>query len=130
MATLLGVLFVSATALGAWAGLGWLIWTLPPDQPLALPAASALAFIAITCTGALGAWLGLRPRLDSGRLASPLGYVWHAMLLAVIILFALWLQSLRMLTPLVSVLLVGVYGLLELAVLVGTRGSVELPLER
>jgi hypothetical protein len=52
------------------------------------------------------------------------------MLLAVISLFALWLQSLRMLSPLVAVLLVGLYAFLELAILFGTRGSVELPLER
>jgi hypothetical protein len=52
------------------------------------------------------------------------------MLLAFIALFALWLQSLRMLTPTVAVLLVGLYGFLELAILFGTRGSVELPFER
>jgi hypothetical protein len=130
MAVLVSVLLVSAASLGAWGGLGWLIVTEPPDDPFALAAAYGLAFAAITCTATLAAWLALRPRLHSGRLASPLGYVWHAMLLAVITLFALWLQSLRMLSPLVAVLLVGLYAFLELAILFGTRGSVELPLER
>jgi hypothetical protein len=130
MATVLWVGFASAAALAAWGGLAWVIATAPPSRPFALAEGYALAFAAITFTATLGAWLALRPRLPSGRLASPLGYVWHAMLLAVITLFAVWLQSLRMLTPLVGLLLVGLYGFLELAILFGTRGSVELPLER
>jgi hypothetical protein len=130
MAALIAVALVSAASLGAWAGLGWVIVSLPPNQPFALAAAYGLAFVGITLTGTLAAWLALRPRLQSGRLATPLGYVWHSMLLAVITLFALWLQSLRMLTPTVTLLLVGLYAFLELAILFGTRGSVELPLER
>jgi hypothetical protein len=130
MAVVLAVVLVGAASLGAWGGLGWLITSEPPDDPLALAEAYGLAFVAITCTASLAAWVALRPRLPTGRLASPLGYVWHAMLLAVITLFALWLQSLRMLSPLVAVLLVGLYAFLELAILFGTRGSVELPLER
>jgi hypothetical protein len=130
MATLLSVVLVATASVGAWGGLGWIVLTEPPDEPLALAEAYVLAFAAITCTTSLGAWLALRPRLQSGRLASPLGYAWHAMLLAIITLFALWLQSLRMLSPLVAVLLVGLYAFLELAILFGTRGSVELPLER
>jgi len=48
------------------------------------------------------------------------------MLLAVIVLFGVWLQALRTLTPIVALLLLGLYAVLELAVLFGTRGSVEL----
>src|ERR671928_1906998 len=129
MGVLVSVVCVAAAALGAWGGLGWLIFTESPGEPFALAEAYALAFAGITCTGSLAAWATLRPRLQSGRLASPLGYVWHAMLLATISLFALWLQSLRMLSPLVALLLVGLYAFLELAILFGTRGSVELPLE-
>ena len=40
------------------------------------------------------------------------------------------LQTLRTLTPIAAGLLVGLYALMELAVLFGTRGSVELPLKR
>jgi hypothetical protein len=50
------------------------------------------------------------------------------MLLAFIVLFAMWLQTLRTLTPIVALLLIGLYAVLELAVLFGTRGSVELPM--
>ena len=130
MATLISVVLVSAAALGAWGGLAWLIGSVSPARPLAVAAAYGLTFAGITFTAALVAWAALRPRLLSGRLASPLGYVWHSMLLAFIALFAVWLQSLRMLTPTVAVLLVGLYGFLELAILFGTRGSVELPFER
>jgi hypothetical protein len=87
-------------------------------------------FAAITSTGTLLAWLALRPRTDEGQLASPARYVAHSMLLAVIVLFGLWLQAVRALTPVVIGLLVGLYACLELAVLVGTRGSVELPIRR
>ena len=93
---------------------------------MALVAAYIFAFTAITSSGALLAWLLLRPRADHGRLRSPAGYLGHAMLLATIVLFGVWLQSLRMLTPMVAVLLLGLYTSLELALLFGTRGSVEL----
>jgi hypothetical protein len=76
------------------------------------------------------AWLVLRPRLEQGRLRSPAGYLAHSMLLAVIVLFAVWLQSLRTLTPIAAMLLIGLYAILELAVLFGTRGAVELPVRR
>jgi hypothetical protein len=52
------------------------------------------------------------------------------MLLAVIVLFAVWLQTLRTLTPIAAVLLIGLYAFVELAVLFGTRGSIELPMRR
>ena len=71
-------------------------------------------------------WLVRRPRSEDGELKSPVGYVGHGMLLAVIVLFAVWLQALRTLTPIVALLLLGLYAVLELAVLFGTRGSVEL----
>jgi hypothetical protein len=58
------------------------------------------------------------------------GYFGHAMLFAIILLFAMWLQALRTLTPVVGMLLIGLYAVLELAVLFGTRGSVELPIRR
>jgi hypothetical protein len=48
------------------------------------------------------------------------------MLFALIALFAVWLQSLRVLTPVVAALLLGLYAFLELAILFGTRGSVDL----
>ena len=122
---LAGLTLVAAAS--AWGGLAWLVLNVPPGRPLAVLAFYVFAFAALTATGALLVWIALRPRDDQGRLASPARYVAHAMLLAVIVLFGAWLQALRALTPVVAALLVGLYAFLELAVLFGTRGSVELP---
>jgi hypothetical protein len=130
MAGLLTALVMFVATVAAWGGLGWLVTTIPPSRPLALVAAYVFAFTAIASSGALVAWLVLRPRAAYGRLRSPAGYLAHSMLLAIILLFAVWLQSLRTLTPTVALLLVGLYTFLELAVLFGTRGSVELPLNK
>jgi hypothetical protein len=119
-----------AAAAAAWAGFAWLVLTVPPARPLAVVAAYVFAFVGITATGALAVWLAIRPRQDDGRLKSPAGYLAHSMLLAMIVLFALWLQGLRTLTPIALVLLIGLYAVLELAILFGTRGSVELPVPR
>ena len=130
MAGLLVAALTLVASGAAWGGLGWLMTNVPPSRPLAVLAAYVFAFAAITSTGALLAWLVLRPRLDQGRLRSPAGYLAHSMLLAVIVLFAVWLQTLRTLTPIAAMLLVGLYAVTELAVLFGTRGSVELPVRR
>ena len=126
MASLLVAALTLAAAILAWGGLGWLVLTIPPTRPLSLMAAYVFAFVAITATGAALMWLVRRPRTDDGQLKSPAGYLAHSMLLAVIVLFGLWLQALRTLTPVVALLLLGLYAVLELAVLFGTRGSVEL----
>jgi hypothetical protein len=130
MASVLVALVMLIAACAAWGGLGWMILNIAPTRPFALLGGYVFAFTAITASGAVIAWLALRPRLEQGRLRSPAGYLAHSMLLAVIALFALWLQSLRVLTPIVAILLVGLYTFLELAVLFGTRGSVELPVRR
>jgi len=128
MGSLLVAGLTLAAAALAWGGLGWLILSVPPSRPLSILAAYVLAFVGVTATGALILWLLRRPRTDEGRLKSPAGYVSHSMLLAIIVLFAMWLQTLRTLTPIVALLLFGLYAVLELAVLFGTRGSVELPM--
>jgi hypothetical protein len=125
---LAGVTLVAA-ALG-WIGLGWLVLNASPSRPLSLAAAYVFAFVGITATTSILLWLARRPRNDEGQLKSPAGYLPHSMLLAIILLFALWLQALRTLTPIVALLLIGLYAVLELAVLFGTRGSVELPVRR
>lgn len=141
MAGLIGALFTFAAAVAAWSGLAWLLTNVPPSRPLAVLAAYVFAFAAITSSGALLAWIALRPRhaqpqgepasaATRGQLKSPAGYLAHSMLLAIIVLFAAWLQALRTMTPLAAVLLIGLYAFLELAVLFGTRGSVELPISR
>ena len=121
MAGLLTALLMLVTSAAAWAGLGWLIQNVPPTRELAVPAAYVFAFTALTGTGALLVWVVWRP---AG--ASPARYLSHSMLFALIALFAVWLQSLRVLTPVVAALLLGLYAFLELAVLFGTRGAVEL----
>jgi len=122
VAKLLVAALTLAAAGAAWAGLGWLVLNAAPTRPLAVLAAYVFGFAAITSTGAFLAWLAF------GRNGgSPAGYVAHSMLLAIIVLFGMWLQALRTLTPIVVVLLIGLYVFLELAVLFGTRGSVELP---
>jgi len=126
MASLLVAALTLATALLAWAGLGWLVVNIPPSRPLAVWAAYAFGFVAITASMSVIVWLVRRPRSDEGELKSPVDYLGHAMLLAVIVLFAVWLQALRTLTPIVALLLFGLYAVLELALLFGTRGSVEL----
>lgn len=130
MASLLLAGVTLVAALLGWAGLGWLVLSVAPSRPLALVAAYVFAFVALTASGALVMWVIRRPRSDEGKLESPAGYIAHAMLLAVILLFGMWLQALHTLTPIVALLLIGLYAVLELAVLFGTRGSVELPMRR
>ena len=43
-------------------GLAWLVANVPPTRPLALLAAYIFAFAAVTSSGALLAWIALRPR--------------------------------------------------------------------
>jgi len=129
MASLLVAGLTLAAAIAAWGGVGWLVLNIEPTRPLALLAAYVFGFVALTSTGALLFWVALRPR-EAGQLKSPAGYMPHSMLLAIIVLFGVWLQALRTLTPIVGLLLLGLYAILELAVLFGTRGSVELPLRR
>jgi hypothetical protein len=129
MVSRLTALVTLLAAVAAWGLLAWLVMNVPPTRTFAVPAGYLFAFTAITSTAALLAWLVMRPRKD-GEWRSPAGYLAHAMLLGIIALFALWLQSLRVLTPIVAILLLGLYAFLELAILFGTRGSVELPLRR
>jgi hypothetical protein len=93
-----------------------------------MPAFYGLAFVGFAATASGLAWLSLRPRVARGRLSTPIGYAGHASLLAIITLFALWLQSLRTLSLALVLLLVALYVFLELALLFGMRGGVELKL--
>jgi hypothetical protein len=120
--------FVGAAA--AWGGLAWLIMFVPPSRPLALLVAYVFAFTAVTTTVALITWAVFRPRDAEGQLATPARYLAHAMVFAFLLVFAFWLQGMRSLTPIVAALLIGLYAVLELAILFGTRGSVELPVRR
>ena len=125
MGRLLGVALTLSVAALAWGGLGGLLTAVPPSRPFAVLALYVFGFVAITSTGALVGWL-----VFARTHGSPASYLVHSMLLAVIALFAVWLQTLRTLSPIAVLLLIGLYVFLELALLFGTRGSVELPVRR
>lgn len=127
MASVLVAVAMLIAALAAWGGLGWIVLNVEPTRPFAQVGGYIFAFTALTASVALLAWLVFR---TYGKPRSPAGFLAHAMLFALIALFALWLQSLRVLTPIVAMLLLGLYAFLELAILFGTRGSVELPLRK
>lgn len=122
--------FTVLAAAVAWIGSAWVVFNVPPDRPFALAALFTFAFAGVTATGALVLWAIRRPRDEAGALASPARYLTHAMLLATIVLFGFWLQTLRALTPVVAILLFGLFAFLELAVLFGTRGSIEVSMRR
>lgn len=126
MATAFGALALLLMAGFSWGSLGWLFTTVAPSRPLALPTFYVFGFSALASSTAFLAWVTLRPRLRDGRLRSPFAFLGHAMLLAIIMLFGLWLQSLRMLNVTAAVSLAGLYVFLELALLFGTRGSVDV----
>src|SRR4029077_12193997 len=105
MARLVVALLPFAASVAAWSGLGWLLTNVPPSRPLAVVAAYVFAFAAITSTGALLAWVRWLPRHEQVHLRSPASYLAHSMLLAIIVLFAVWLQMLRTLTPIAAGLL-------------------------
>src|SRR5205085_10021553 len=86
-----------AVAASAWGALGGLLTNVPPARPFAVLAAYVFAFVAITSTGALLGWL-----IFGRRTGSPASYLVHAMLLSVIVLFAVWLQTLRTLSPIAA----------------------------
>src|SRR5438132_13469972 len=102
MASLFLAGLTCVAAVAAWGGLGWLLANVTPTRPLAVIAAYVFAFVAITSSVSLVAWLARRPRSEEGLLKSPAGYMGHAMLLAIIILFAMWLQALPAATPVVA----------------------------
>lgn len=118
-----------AAAVAAWSGVGWVVVDVPPTRALAPLALYVLLFTALTATSSLAAWIVLRPRRHAGHLRGAARYVGHAMLFSTIALFGLWLQSLRMLTGVVAVLLAVLYLFLELALLFGTRGSVDVDVQ-
>ena len=125
---LLSALLLIVVGGAAAAGIVWLVQTVPPSTPLAEPVLFLFVFVAVSCLVALGAWIVVRPRDQDGRRRSAVAFLGHAMLFAAVSLFALWLQSLRMLSPLNVLLLSGLYVCLDLALIFGTRGAVEVRL--
>lgn len=113
------------TAAASWSSLAWLVTSYPPSEPLALAAFYGLLFIALSSSLTLVAWTARRPAGGEEASRLPPGSLGHAMLFSSMALFGLWLQSLRMLTPLNAGLLLAVYAFIELTVLVIREGGEE-----
>lgn len=97
---------------------GWTAWTLtvlgvPPTAPGAQGAFYLSLLLALPATGAL--LLALAAQRREGRRASrgTLFYWPHAFVGSFLLLFALWLQSLRMLTLPNGLLLLALFALIE-----------------
>lgn len=129
MAAWLTALALLVAAGASWGGVAWVVTSAPPANFVAMAAFYLFAFAGLATTSSLLGWMAARAGRNSaqGRLATPAGFLGHGMMLAGISLFGLWLQSLRMLTLTVALLLAGLYVFLELALLFGTRGSVDVP---
>lgn len=104
-------LLISFLTLCAWAAWGYVVLFVSPESLLAPVAFYAALFVALT--GTLSRMLGGgAPAGDDEPEARPsLG---HAAVVSILIVFALWLQSLRMLTPLNGTLLAVTFVLIEL----------------
>lgn len=108
-------LLTSLLALCAWALWGYTVLLVEPAVPMAPFAFYAALFVALTCTLARlsgGGGGALDGAVDATRPSAPgLG---HAAIVSTLLLFALWLQSLRMLTPLNGTLLAAMFLFIEL----------------
>jgi hypothetical protein len=116
---------VAIVAALAWAGVAWVVVTFPPAHALAQASFYALLFVALAGSITFVAWTAGRSTGEDGARSSSLRHVGHAMLFSSLVLFGLWLQSLRMLTLLNAALLLAVFAFLELTLLVGQRAGEE-----
>src|SRR5262249_28376180 len=108
---------------GGWltcgcAFLGWTAWTLtvlgvPPSAPGAQSVFYGSLLVALTATGALMLAAAARHREPRRPTRGAVGYLPHALLASFLLLFALWLQSLRMLAWPNALLLLGLFVLIE-----------------
>ena len=83
--------------------LAWGVWLLtflgvPPTAPGAQPAFFGSLFLALSMSAAVLLALGSRPKEARRAARGTAYYLPHTLLASFLLLFALWLQSLRMLT--------------------------------
>ena len=106
-------LLVSLLTLAAWGLWGYTVLFVDPETPLAPAAFYGALFVALT--GTLSRLLGgpSSPRGEEPSASDGLN-LGHAAVVSTLILFALWLQSLGMLTPLNGILLASTFLLIEL----------------
>ena len=106
-------LLVSVLTLTAWGLWGYVVLFVDPEMPLAPASFYAALFVALT--GTLSRLLGGAPApRDSESVALHISNIGHAASVSTLILFALWLQSLGMLTSLNGTLLAATLLLIEL----------------
>ncbi|HEY7068131.1 MAG TPA: hypothetical protein VII06_42160 [Chloroflexota bacterium] len=103
---------------GACALVGWTAWTLtvlgvPPSAPGAQSVFYGSLLVALTATGAVVLSIAARHREPRRPTRGAVGYLPHALLASFLLLFALWLQSLRMLAWPNALLLLGLFVLIE-----------------
>jgi hypothetical protein len=102
----------------AWALLAWLAWALtvlgvPPSAPGAEGVFYSSLWVALGATGAVLLAVAAHQREPRRPTRSAVGYLPHALLASFLVIFALWLQSLRMLAWPNALLLLGLFVLIE-----------------
>lgn len=106
-------LLTSLLTLSAWALWGYTVLEIDPSVPLAPVLFYGTLFVALT--GTLARLLGTGGGNEADELGrSPMPSFGHAASVSILLLFALWLQSLGMLTQLNGILLAATFGLIEL----------------
>jgi len=110
----------------ASAALGWTIWILtvlgvPPNAPGAQTAFYGSLLVALAASGALVLAVAARRREPRRGARGTAFFLPHTGLASFLLLFGLWLQSLRMLTLPNGLLLVGLFVLIEGAYSLASR---------
>ncbi len=114
-------LIASTLTLAGWAAVAYIVLFVDPTPVLARAAFYAALFVALTCTLArlLGGQATADPEREKGPLIPNLG---HAAIVSTLALFAMWLQSLRMLTSLNGTLLAAMFLFIELGFFLSRSG--------
>lgn len=119
---------VSLLSLLAWGAWGYIVLYVDPTVPLAPLGFYAALFLALTCTIARLRAGAAVTDADGERLV-PSPRIGHAASVTTVALFALWLQSLRMLTPMNATLLLTTLVIIELGFFL-TRGRPKVRARR
>ena len=104
---------VNLLGLIGWVACGYTVVFVDPGDPFAPLWFYFSLFVALTCTLARVLEIPGYEDADGVRVAATPG-LGHASVLTILLLFALWLQSLRMLTQLNGILLFLTFALIEL----------------
>jgi len=107
-------LFVSLLTVFGWASWGYVVLLVEPSAPVAPLAFYGTLFIALSCT--LAQLLGDHASEGETSSGPALG---HGAAVTTVLLFALWLQSLSMLTPVNGILLAITFILIQMGFRLG-----------